>query len=103
MPENFTEFHQKLILTNEARFLIDGYLNKPMAWKTQKLLLKSLSQPHCVTFWCILSFGGVIVLYFSETEPGETSNETNDILKEKFPDLLSLEEVIASDQRDFVI
>ena len=74
MHENEPEFHQKIIMSDEAHFHLGGYLNKQdcRIWGSEnlKMIMEKPLYPQRVTVWCGFWAGGIIGPYFFENEAG---------------------------------
>ena len=68
------EFHQKIIMSDEAHFDFEVYVNKQNCriWGSEnpKLIIEKPLYPQHVTVWCVFWAGGIIGHYFFENEAG---------------------------------
>ena len=74
MHENKTEFHRKIIMSDEAYFRLGGYVNKQNCriWGSAnpKMIIEEPLYLQGVTVWCGFGAGGIIGPYFFENEAG---------------------------------
>ena len=74
MHENETEFHRKIIMSDEAHFGLEGYVNKQNCriWGSEypKMIIKKPLYPQHVTVWYRFWAGEIIGPYIFENEAG---------------------------------
>ncbi|KAI8123095.1 hypothetical protein CVS40_6188 [Lucilia cuprina] len=65
-------FHEKIIMSDEAHFHLNGYVNKQNSrfWGVENPQI--IHHPLKVTVWCAIWSGGIIGPYFFENENGVT-------------------------------
>lgn len=70
------DFFRKIILSDEAHFHLDGYVNKQNCriWGSEnpRTIVEKSLHPKRVTVWCGFWVGGVIGPYFFENDEGAT-------------------------------
>ena len=70
-------FSSEIILSDEARFHLDGFVNRQncRVWGSEKPRVISEKQmhPQRVIVWCGFWAGGIIGSYFFENEAGQTA------------------------------
>lgn len=70
------DFHEKIIMSDEAHFHLNGYVNKQnsrfWAMENPQIIHQSPLHPLKVTVWCAIWSGGIIGPYFFENENGVT-------------------------------
>ena len=76
------DFHEKIIMSDEAHFHLDGYVNKQNSrfWAdgNPQIIHESPLHPEKVTVWCGIWSGGVIGPYFFEDGNGITVTVTGE-------------------------
>ena len=71
------DFSSKIILSNEAHFHIDGFINRQncRVWGSEnpRVISEKQMHPQRVTVWCRFWAGGIIGPYFFENETGQAA------------------------------
>lgn len=74
------DFSSKLILSDEAHFHLDGFVNRQNCrfWGSENphVIVEKQMHPQRVTVWCAFWAGGIIGPYFFENEAGQTVTVT---------------------------
>ena len=69
MHKNELEFHQKIIMSDEAYFHLEGYIKKQNSRicgsKNPKMIIEKPLYPQRVTVWCGFWAGGIIGPYWA--------------------------------------
>ena len=76
MHENKPEFHQRIIISDEAHFHLGGYVNKQNSYiwgsGNPKMIIEEPLYPQHVSVWCDFWPEGIIGSYFFENKAGAT-------------------------------